>query len=51
MVQKVSTKQMEKKLQQLFFQEVTSMLLDITAPIIPFWRNFAELGIRTNIAK
>ena len=36
MVQKVSTKQMERKLQQLFFQEVTNMLLDNTAPIIPF---------------
>ena len=27
---------MERKLQQLFFQEVTNMLLDNTAPIIPF---------------
>lgn len=38
MVRKVPTKQMEKKLQQLFFREVTNnMLLDNTAPIIPFW--------------
>ena len=27
---------MEKKLQQLFFQEVSNMRLDISAPIIPF---------------
>ena len=36
MVQKAYIKQMEKKLQQLFFREVTNMPLDITAPIIPF---------------
>ena len=36
MVQKVFIKQMEKKLQQLFFQGVTNLLLDITAPIITF---------------
>ena len=44
MVQKVSTKQMEKKLQQLFFQEVINMLLDITAPIIPF-EGFGEIKL------
>ena len=35
---------MEKKLQQLFFQEVISMLLDITAPIIPF-EGFGEIKL------
>lgn len=44
MVQKVFTKQMEKKLQRLFFQEVISMLLDITAPIIPF-KGFGEIKL------
>ena len=44
MVQKVSTKQMERKLQQLFFQEVTNMLLDNTAPIIPF-RGFGDIKL------
>lgn len=44
MVQKVFTKQMEKKLQQLFFQEVINMLLDITAPIVPF-EGFGEIKL------
>lgn len=44
MVQKVSTKQMEKKQQQLFFREVTNMLLDNTAPIIPF-RGFGDIKL------
>ena len=35
---------MEKKLQRLFFQEVISMLLDITAPIIPF-EGFGEIKL------
>lgn len=35
---------MEKKLQQLFFREGTSMLLDITAPIIPF-KGFGEIKL------
>ena len=35
---------MEKKLQQLFFQEVTNMILDITAPIIPF-KGFGEIKL------
>lgn len=35
---------MEKKLQQLFFQEVTNMLLDITAPIIPF-KGFGKIKL------
>lgn len=35
---------MEKKLQQLFFREVTNMLLDNTAPIIPF-RGFGDIKL------
>ena len=35
---------MEKKQQQLFFQEVTNMKLDITASIIPFI-GFGELRL------
>ena len=35
---------MEKKLQQLFFQEVINMRLDITAPIIPF-EGFGEIKL------
>ena len=35
---------MEKKLQQLFFQEVINMLLDITAPIIPY-KGFGEIKL------
>lgn len=35
---------MERKLQQLFFQEVTNMLLDNTAPIIPF-RGFGDIKL------
>ncbi len=35
---------MEKKLQQLFFREVTKMLLDISAPIVPF-EGFGEIKL------
>lgn len=35
---------MEKKQQQLFFREVTNMLLDNTAPIIPF-RGFGDIKL------
>lgn len=41
---KAYIKQMEKKLQQLFFREVTNMPLDITAPIIPF-EGFGEIKL------
>lgn len=35
---------MEKKLQQLFFREVINMLLDISAPIIPF-KGFGQIKL------
>ena len=44
MVQKAYTRQTEKKLQQLFFQEVSNMHLDIYAPIIPF-EGFGEIKL------
>lgn len=44
MVLKGFIKQMDKKLRQLFFQEVSDMQIDIFAPIIPF-KGFGEITL------
>lgn len=48
MVQRRPIEQTEKKQQLLFSQEVTNMLLDITAPIIPF-KGLGEIKLYSTI--